>query len=419
MLVRKRWCPEVCQEDQEDVTLVLADQVAAEGVERNSRAGGEGCGRRVDNMARSECDVWWIRLLCARLQHQRPRNKIAFGGVIRSSSASILSCAPSFLAPSFSLLFLATIPSMAIPPLANYSPLVSANRVPPDKFPDKPSHRSFRDALQSSLGPSLGPSSPGAAKKSLIDVGDRGFGEPRMKKVEFIHLVGMEAFEHNGNTVGIGKKIPLDLLKEKQGVNNLPVKNKKRRNKNKPQTRVDPELSSTSVKDKSVENGDVDEDIPVTISNQFQALASSSLPQEAAPPVIIPSESDGSSFPIDTSVVSSSSIDLEEGSAPPRPVPLFRRISHISPLAPMEVPLIPPDSLEFSVPKTADNSQAIDFEDALVRKNHRRSKSLDGAELILPKTGNKLGRKMSDLPAQKLATRLILTSSASSKRYHD
>ncbi|KAG8366750.1 hypothetical protein BUALT_Bualt16G0000100 [Buddleja alternifolia] len=173
--------------------------------------------------------------------------------------------------------------------------------------------------------------------------------------VEFIHQVGMEAFEQNGTTVGAGKRIPLDLLKEKHGQNtqakesinrdkpgtNPPVNTKKRRNKNKPRTRIAPELSPTSMYEFNEENGDADDDIPVTISNRFQALASCSLPQEAAfPLVIVPSESDDSSLPNDVSVVSSSSIDL-------------------------------------AFPQTAENSQAVDFEDALVRKNHRRSKSLD------------------------------------------
>ncbi|KAG8375195.1 hypothetical protein BUALT_Bualt10G0075100 [Buddleja alternifolia] len=448
---------------------------------------------------------------------------------------------------------------MANPPLSSSSPPVSATRVPPDKLPVKPSHRSFCDALQSSLGPSLGPSSLRAAKKSLIDIGDRGFGEPRMKKglrglfysrfemdemvaplkfaligkfsygvptinrvraqfarfglkgdgfpmktfkwnkdfspaaespivpiwvslpdlpiafyhrkslhnigyligtplkidestadytrpsfarvcaeinlfdplvheiwlgdddgditqkiyyenlplycpackhfghiekgcfifhqgsldstpvipdsnredlqigessaaqsnkknpdksksvfrslsaidenegnqsppdkidlnnvdimenaicdaVEFIHQVGMEAFEQNGTTVGAGKRIPLDLLKEKHGQN---TQAKESIIRDKPGT--NPPVNTK----KSVENGDADHDIPVTIFNRFQTLASCSLPQEAALPLmIVPSESDDSSLPNDVSVVSSSSIDLAIGSALPRLAPL-------------------------------------------------------------------------------------------------
>ncbi|KAG8386899.1 hypothetical protein BUALT_Bualt03G0196800 [Buddleja alternifolia] len=72
---------------------------------------------------------------------------------------------------------------MAKAPNSDSLPPAPSSLEPPDKPPsDKPSHCILKDALQSSLGPSLGPSSPRAAKKSLVDIGGKGFGEPRMKR---------------------------------------------------------------------------------------------------------------------------------------------------------------------------------------------------------------------------------------------
>ncbi|KAG8374866.1 hypothetical protein BUALT_Bualt10G0040100 [Buddleja alternifolia] len=90
-------------------------------------------------------------------------------------------------------------------------------------------------------------------------------------------------------------------------------------------------------------------------------------------------------------------------------MPIIRRDTRRTPLL---EPTCAKSNQESVVSETLQSCQEMDFEDANFSIHHRRSKSLEGFEMQYdaPKLAHKSSRRMSGMPSQKLATRLIFTS---------
>ncbi|KAG8390849.1 hypothetical protein BUALT_Bualt01G0126400 [Buddleja alternifolia] len=355
---------------------------------------------------------------------------------------------PTLLSPS-------TMTNVLNPSITHPSDFTPSLNDPPDNHPShKPSHRSFRVPLKSSLGPSLGSSSPRAAKKSIFDIGGKGFGEPRMRKVlrglfyskkemdemisalkyvlPSVHEIWLE--DDNGETIQrivyenipiycpscklLGhseeKKSPLIHLKKLDGTRveaahhqgdlySLLEKKKGKVVSGKIVSQNPPYPSAPNISKSSasstIRNKDIQKNpfLPLPVINENEV---ENLPQKAIVQIV------SNQWRMRLEVYSSSQ-ELEENPSVINPLPIFQKPLEVPPSSLVTVNVNSIGFQESSVLETVLSSQDINFEDVAVRRNHHRSKSLDG--------GTKHGKKMSGLPAQKLATWLILISSASSK----